>query len=326
MSRAGQVKWRIALPWLEPAADRDTVPERRLPAAEWLVARGEAPRAVQQSWREWLAGDLLAPRGGLAAHAAGPCLRALDDARGEHVTWAALRPVHLLTAIDHLQVADRPLDLDANESAAIATDLSRHFAGDGLPFHVGRRRDWLVGLDRELRCETVAPDALPGRNLRDLMPRGEHASAVAAFINEVQMLLHEHPVNVARAARGVATVNALWPWGYGRSAAHAPLALPVLCTDDDWLDGAWRLHGVDAQRIASLGALIEGGAHDVLVGWSDVVDAVEVERLCFEPLVEALGRVDVAVELLIGQRECRIDGRARHRFWRRRRPLSEALA
>ena len=329
MSGPGPVSLRVALPWLHAAAAGAGAPDVRLPAAEWLVARGEAPVAVQAPWRTWLAGDALAPAGGLARHAAGPCLRALDGGADAGLTWAALRPVHLLTAIDHLQVAERPVHLEIDEARAIAADLGRHFAEDGYAFHVGGRRDWLLGIDRDLRCDTVAPDALPGRNLRDLMPRGEHGPAVASFINEVQMLLHEHPVNVARAARGEAPVNALWPWGYGRRAAQASLELPSLCTDDDWLAGAWRVHGSTARGIAAPGALdslLRGGAREVLIAWSEPADAAVLESRCFEPLLGALARGDVVVDLLIGDRARRIDHRARRRFWRRRRPLGEVLA
>lgn len=326
MSRPGPVRLRVALPWFEPAADAFGAPEVRLPAAEWLAARGEAPVAVHAPWRVWLTGDALAPAGGLERHAAGPCLRALDGDACTGQTWAALRPVHLLAAIDHLQVADRPVDLDAGEAEAIAADLGRHFAADGLVFRAGSRRDWLLGIDREVRCDTCAPDGLPGRNLRELMPRGEHAAAVSSFMNEVQMLLHEHPVNLARAARGAPPVNALWPWGYGRVAAHAPLDLPALCTDDDWLAGAWRVHGATALGTDALEAVLRDGVRDVLVAWSQPAAAAALERGCFEPAVQALGRGDMVVDLLIGGRSWRVDWRARRRFWRRRRPLAETLA
>ena len=326
MSRPGPVRLRVALPWFEAAADASGAPEVRLPAAEWLVARGEAPVAVHAPWRAWLTGDALAQAGGLERYPAGPCLRALDGGTCTYQTWAALRPVHLLAAIDHLQVADQPVHLDADEAAAIAGDLGRHFAEDGLVFHASRRRDWLLGIDRDVRCVTVVPEALPGRNLRDLMPRGEHAAAVSSFMNEVQMLLHEHPVNVARAARGAPPANALWPWGYGRVAPHAPLDLPALCTDDDWLAGAWSVHGASALGTDALEALLREGAREVLVAWSQPAAAAALERGCFEPIVHALDRGDVVVDLLIGGRSWRVDRRARRRFWRRRRPLAEALA
>ena len=41
------------------------------------------------------------------------------------------------------------------------------------------------------------------------------------LMTELQMLLHEHPVNEARAARGVPTVNAVWLWGGGEGQRAA---------------------------------------------------------------------------------------------------------
>jgi hypothetical protein len=38
------------------------------------------------------------------------------------------------------------------------------------------------------------------------------------------MWLHEHPINLARAARGLLTVSALWLWGGGAAVARADIA------------------------------------------------------------------------------------------------------
>ncbi len=55
--------------------------------------------------------------------------------------------------------------------------------------------------------------------------RGQHVAA-HALLNELQMLLHDHPVNAAREARGEPAVNSVWFWGAGRPPARAgPLAV-----------------------------------------------------------------------------------------------------
>src|SRR2546430_884920 len=40
-----------------------------------------------------------------------------------------------------------------------------------------------------------------------------------ALMNEAQMLLHEHPVNAEREARGLPALNSIWFWGGGVIAA-----------------------------------------------------------------------------------------------------------
>ena len=36
-----------------------------------------------------------------------------------------------------------------------------------------------------------------------------------SILNEIQMVLHEHPVNEAREGRGEPPVNSVWLWGAG---------------------------------------------------------------------------------------------------------------
>jgi hypothetical protein len=55
---------------------------------------------------------------------------------------------------------------------------------------------------------------------------------VRRWLNEIQMLLHEHPVNVAREERGEPPLNGIWLWGGGKPPALG--AAP--------LDGAWGAH------------------------------------------------------------------------------------
>lgn len=52
--------------------------------------------------------------------------------------------------------------------------------------------------------------------------------AIRNLSNEIQMLLHKHPVNEARTAAGKPTVNALWLWGNGNPPPPGSLLGPAL--------------------------------------------------------------------------------------------------
>jgi hypothetical protein len=54
-----------------------------------------------------------------------------------------------------------------------------------------------------------------GRSVGELLPRGNEALAWHRRFNELQMVLHDHPVNQEREARGVPAVNSAWFWGGG---------------------------------------------------------------------------------------------------------------
>src|SRR5690606_34937557 len=65
-------------------------------------------------------------------------------------------------------------------------------------------------------------DAL-GEDLFDHLDTGPEGRRWRALASEAQVLLHNHPLNARRVARGQAPVNAVWFWGRGRPPA-APAA------------------------------------------------------------------------------------------------------
>ena len=54
-----------------------------------------------------------------------------------------------------------------------------------------------------------------GRCARSFLPTGEDAMRWHQLFNGIQMLLHAHPLNEAREARGELPINSLWLWGAG---------------------------------------------------------------------------------------------------------------
>ena len=326
---------RIALPWLESALRAEALEGRtrtRMPAGEWLVARGDCGRSHAGAWREWLLADLEAGGELLRRFPAGPCLRALHTAAPPEGTWGCARPVHLLTAIDHLQLAHERIVIDAVESARLIGDMNVHLEGSGLRLHgSGATGDWQLECTQPLECTSVDPDEASGRNLRDLMPGGRDGARVRSLMNEMQMLLHQHPVNTDRAGRGLPVINSLWLWGIGSVQNVSTTILTPLYTDDAWLAGLWRVHGTAAQAPDDFAAA-DGQGMDALVacarmprtGWEAALTSIE--SACFAPArYRLLHRTTARISLLLGERAVGVDGRARYRVWRRQRPLSEAF-
>jgi len=336
LTERGQRRLLIALPWLKPGHDSG-VPggavAARAPAVEWLVARGTVDAQDDRSWREWLVDAAGAGRDSLRQFPAGPCIRALEPVSSPCLTWASARPVHLLTAIDHLQLATGNLSLDDAESNRLAEDINRHLDGRGFRLFVTHSGpDWLLECAAAIECSCTEPEAAESQNLRELMPAGRDGAAIRSLMNEIQMLLHEHPVNEARAARRLPVVNSLWLWGFGRTAQAEPMSLPGLRTDDAWLRGLWRMHGAQASLLPERGLRDPGATTDGIVAWSHTPANGEVDALAraeaqlFAPAKARLE--DGSLQLIVmrlGDRTIRVDRRARFRFWRRPRPLHEVL-
>ena len=91
--------------------------------------------------------------------------------------------------------------------------------------------------ERDRLPATAARSRLPGATSRSA--RGDEA-----LLTEIQMLLHAHPVNEAREARGEPAVNSLWLWGAGRAAGRGAGPLASVAADDPSALGLARLAGM----------------------------------------------------------------------------------
>lgn len=327
---------RVALPWLGAAVAQGSVASLRLPAAELLLARA-AQAATDRPWREWLledsVGGAVSGSSLLDDFAAGPCVRAAWTGERPAGTWAAAAPVHLVTALDHLRLAPPvPLPLEPGESADLVKELNAGLAHRGFLLEDVADRGWLCRCPDDLDCRAVEPALAVGGNLRELMPSGRDAARVRAWLNEAQMVLHEHAVNVRRGARGLPAVNSVWLWGFGTAGDARPVPMGALLTDDDWLTGLWRLIGRHPATPDGLAAALTGEAPLIRLGLVDpgtsdlALMLAGLERRVFAPVRAALasGALDEAV-FLLGAASYLVGRGARLRFWRRSRPLVELL-
>ena len=96
---------------------------------------------------------------------------------------------------------------------------NEHLADSGFRLHDGGHGGWLCRVSVRPATSRRWSRRRPWRrNLRECLPGGRDAVRVRALVNELQMLLHEHPVNERRAARGLPAVNSVWLWGAGDTA------------------------------------------------------------------------------------------------------------
>jgi hypothetical protein len=177
------------------------LPTDRLLACRPLArfAAGGAPTPAVSLARAVL--DTLAPVTAAAPLAA---LGAGEDAGPAWVIQAD--PVTLVPTHDDVELVGRVDDLDVGEMDALLGVLNAHFAGDGLGFFAPRPDVLFARSPRAHDLATTPLDAVRGRRLRDALPDGPDGRTWRRWSDEVQMLLHSHPL----AARAVSPVTALW--------------------------------------------------------------------------------------------------------------------
>lgn len=154
---------------------------------------------------------LVTPHG--SATAALAALGAGHDPAESYVLRAD--PVSLVAGRNDVALAARIGDLDAGECEAMVATLNAHFAGDGLVFRSPRPDAWFVQMDVAPDVATTPPSAVRGA-IHPHLPTGPDAPKWSRWLSEMQMLLHGHPANAARAARGRVPVNGIWISGGGR--------------------------------------------------------------------------------------------------------------
>ena len=128
----------------------------------------------------------------------------------------AADPVLLAADRDDLILVQRIDDLAADESGALETTLNRHFASDDWRFAAARPDAWFAHSPRAPAITTTPFDAACAKGVFPYLPRGADGGVWQRWQNEIGMLLHEHPVNVAREAAGRPGVTGIWFWGGGR--------------------------------------------------------------------------------------------------------------
>lgn len=224
-----------------------------------------------------------------------PLTLAADGGTPGSSYWLRADPVHLQVMRDRIVLAGgEQLALQADEAAQLVASLHGHF-GDTLPVQAVHPARWYLPLATPPDLTTTPPSLAVGRDLSALQPGGAEAQRWRACINEAQMLLHAHPVNLAREARGALTVNSLWLWGGGvmppMPAAHNATVL----TDTDWR--ALSPYGVSPLRGGSLPvgvdkivleALVATGQTSDAPGWRAALSTLEKDW--FTPLWQQLRR------------------------------------
>lgn len=308
----------------------------RLPAAELLIARGRCTSGASRGLEEWLREAFELDEAPLAA---GALTLLAGGGEPAGYSWLRADPVHLRLMRDRLLlVPAAALRIASGEAEALCDALKGHFGERLAPQAIDAAR-WVARTPPELVPDSAPPLALAGRDVALALPAN---AAVHQLLNEAQMLLHAHPVNEAREARGEPPINSIWLWGAGRLASVAAPGWHSVSADEPLALGLARAAGVrhrplPASGTAWLDRLPEDGRHLVVLdamraplalsAAADYQEALaRLERDWFAPLLAALraGRVGMVTIHVPDAAECTayetIRGDLR-RFWRRPRAL-----
>jgi hypothetical protein len=195
------------------------------------------------------------------------CAAARDGIETGELAWGMLTPVHWQLAADHVNLIDpMTLALEDAESRALFEAVREVFESEGFRLAYGAPLRWYVAHESLADLPCASLDRVIGRDVDLWLTDDPRARLVRRLQNEVQMLLHTHPINAQREARGALPVNSFWLSGCGirQNATHAPelrvderLRAPALA--GDWAAWAEAWHALDADVLRdALGRLNDG--------------------------------------------------------------------
>lgn len=176
-------------------------------------------------------------------------------------------PVHFRFHQEFLIAADdAQIGLSTAEAGQLVAALNAHFA-ERARFSLATPARWYVEFADDPGASWSPLAEIVGRSLA---PRLFEPAALQQLGSEAQMLLHAHPVNVAREAAGQATANGVWFWGRQGSDPATPRAFarPTrMLGRSPLLRGAAAASGAtwDDDEAGFLGAGIGTAAGDTLV-------------------------------------------------------------
>lgn len=310
-----------------PAPDPDA--DSRLPALELLLARGAHRADACDDDSAW-----LCRRFGMAPRDEWP-VAALslegDGGAAGNGYWLRADPVYLDVRHQHLilQSTDS-LEIDADEYRDLAQALREYFSAEGLEFVDPAPGSWYLRLPASPDLRTVPLASAIGRDIDRLLPQGRDRIRWHRLFNETQMLLHQHPVNLAREEQGRPMINSLWFWGGGR-LPEVSRPFNSVTARSALVRGLARVSGVDAHE--DHGYRNPDSGHclvELAPANADTAGERELLRLeqrWFAPAVAALrtGRLE-AIELATvrdgNAHQWTLTRGALRKFWRRPVPLA----
>lgn len=208
---------------------------------------------------------------------------------GSNTCVARIEPVHIHAARDHLVLTSTQiLDIQASEADALFDSAKDIFLEMSDVTHRSMPHKWFIESSALDTLSTVSTAQAEGRNIDHWMPSDTSTEGVARqwrkWQNEIQMIWFNHPVNEARQAEGMLSINSIWISGNGKLADIKPDARLLQAKQWHSSDGCLNLLASHLQKshVTSLNELF----------WNDAISLLSVSdpalQLIWQQACEAL--------------------------------------
>ncbi|WP_158884831.1 phosphoglycerate mutase [Rhodanobacter sp. L36] len=283
----------VSHPLLKQLARADRLPEGSKGylaglAGYFAVADSELPAAALT--RELLAGD---------AHDA---------------LWLSADPAWVQPDMNGVRLlACGRMQLSADDAHALADAVLPVIRDAGMQLEISTPDRWHLKLPADMTLPIFAsPEQAMGEDLSQHLPQGEDGRRWRLLLNDIQIALHQHPLNAHRRAQGLPPINSLWLWGGGRMPALLTSHLSGVISDDLLLNALAQHAGIARQPrdVEKLSAANRGSLMDL-----QDLPADDIASFWWPSLRPLLNRSPVMMQFASGERWLHKPWH-RWRFWR----------
>jgi hypothetical protein len=192
------------------------------------------------------------------------------------------------------------LQVDAEEAEALAAPLREVFAEAGMQLEISTPDHWHLRLPVDTFLPAfAAPEQALGEDLSQHLPQGEPGKRWRRLLNDIQVLLHQHPRNAQRRAHGLAPINSLWLWGGGT------LPLPMRSELQGVISNDLLMRALAARAGVPCHHRVEGVVQSATSGWLlDLQDlpANEITASWWPALHDLFARQPLQLHFASGER------------------------
>jgi len=214
--------------------------------------------------------------------------------------------------------------ISTGEAQQLIHALNESLGSDTVRFYPGLSYRHIVkirGREDTLRAICTPPHDIPGKPIKEFMPRGSGSDLLRDLMKRSEEVLREHPVNLARRSRGELPANMFWLfWGSGREpdipAFKQVYGLDAVATSAvDVIQGLARLLGMEVLKTPGVTDGLDNDFAGQVSGALTALDEYDLVVIHIEAPDEAAhaGSIDDKIEAIR-----RIDSEvvSRLRAWR----------
>lgn len=207
------------------------------------------------------------------------------------------------------------ITLTEAESVALSEPLRPLLGDSGMQLQTTSLSRWHVRLAHGSPVPVFStPGQVLGDDLIHHLPEGDEGRRWRQIFNEVQIVLHQHPLNRQRHEHGRMVVNSLWLWGGGSLPGWVKAQVHQVFADDVLVAALAEQAGVPCHPLGAFNA----GQRLTVDTLLDVRQA-DSPQTCAQRLFDMLDKrhADVVILHFAGGERWRITRGQRWRFWRR---------